>query len=49
MEVEVATQIEEVKKCSVQYILALNDALNVMKLIQKIYKSDSIWKKKFTI
>ena len=30
MEVEVATQIEEVKKCSVQYILALNDALNVI-------------------
>ena len=26
-----------------------NDALNVMKLIQKIYKSDHIWKKKFNI
>jgi DNA-binding HxlR family transcriptional regulator len=24
------TQIEEIKKCSVQYILALNDALNVI-------------------
>ena len=26
-----------------------NDALNVMKLIQKIYKSDSTWKRKFII
>ena len=27
---DTATKIEEVKKCPVQYVLALNDALNVI-------------------